>query len=161
MFFAQFISHLHYKTITAIRKAKELSNSEHPVVPVFWMASEDHDFQEIRWVYGKSEKHSWQFDSNLQMVGRLGLNGLQDAFNSWVSDGLSDMLSDKEIICPTNLLNIAKKKQHIAAAIVNAGMPFPMHSAYEAVKNKLIIPIFIGDKNNIKNCCKKFMRELR
>ena len=65
------------------------------------------------------------------------------------------MLSDKEIICPTNLLNIAKKKQHIAAAIVNAGMPFPMHSAYEAVKNKLIIPIFIGDKNNIKNCAEQ------
>ena len=62
------------------------------------------------------------------------------------------MLSDKEIICPNNLLNIAKKKHDISAAIVNAGMPFPMHSAFEAVKNKLIIPIFIGDKNNIKNC---------
>ncbi len=62
------------------------------------------------------------------------------------------MLSDKEIICPINLLKIAKKKQNITAAIVNAGLPFPMHSAYEAVKNKLIIPIFIGDKNNIKKC---------
>lgn len=95
---------LHYKTITAIRKAKELSNSDHPVVPVFWMASEDHDFEEIRWVYGKSEKHSWQFDSNLQMVGRLGLDGLQDAFNGWVSDGLSDM-SDLQSVLSDSIKN--------------------------------------------------------
>ncbi len=62
------------------------------------------------------------------------------------------MLSDKEIVCPNNLLNIAKKKENITAAIVNAGKPFPMHSAYEAVKNKIISPIFIGDEKEIKVC---------
>lgn len=37
-----------YKAITTIKLAKQLSiQYERPVVPVFWIASEDHDFQEI------------------------------------------------------------------------------------------------------------------
>ena len=44
------------------------------------------------------------------------------------------MLSNKEIVCPNNLLNVAKKKKDVTAAIVNAGRPLPMHSALEAVK---------------------------
>ena len=62
------------------------------------------------------------------------------------------MLSDKKIECPNNLLNVAKKKNNITAAIVNAGKPLPMHSAMEAVKENLIIPIFIGDKEEINKC---------
>ena len=62
------------------------------------------------------------------------------------------MLSDKKIECPNNLLNVAKKKNNIMAAIVNAGKPLPMHSAMEAVKENLIIPIFIGDKEEINKC---------
>ena len=59
------------------------------------------------------------------------------------------MLSNKEIICPENLLKIAKKNKDVTAGIVNAGKPLPMHSAMEAVKENLIIPIFIGDKKEI------------
>ena len=59
------------------------------------------------------------------------------------------MLSDKQIECPNNLLKAAKDKKNIVAAIVNAGKPLPMHSAMEAFKRDLIIPIFIGDKKEI------------
>ena len=59
------------------------------------------------------------------------------------------MLSNKEIICPEKLLKFAKEKKNITAGIVNAGKPLPMHSAMEAVKENLINPIFIGDKNEI------------
>ena len=62
------------------------------------------------------------------------------------------MLSDKQIECPNNLLKAAKDKKNIVAAIVNAGKPLPMHSAMEAVKKNLIIPIFIGDKKEINRC---------
>ena len=62
------------------------------------------------------------------------------------------MLSDKEIICPDNLLNLAHKKRGVAAGIVNAGKPLPMQSVMDAVKENLIIPIFIGDKNEIEKC---------
>ena len=65
------------------------------------------------------------------------------------------MLSNKEIICPDNLLLVAKKKKDVTAGIVNAGKPLPMHSAMEAVKENLITPTFIGDKNEIKKCAEQ------
>jgi len=41
-----------YKIITALRLADHLSESwQSPVVPVFWLASEDHDFDEINHTY--------------------------------------------------------------------------------------------------------------
>ena len=62
------------------------------------------------------------------------------------------MLSNKEIICPNNLLDVAHKKKGVKAAIVNAGKPLPMLSAQDAVKENLIEPIFIGDKKEIQKC---------
>jgi phosphate acetyltransferase len=62
------------------------------------------------------------------------------------------MLSDKEIVCPNNLLDVAHKKKEVKAAIVNAGLPLPMLSVQDAVNENLIIPIFIGDKEKIIKC---------
>ena len=58
------------------------------------------------------------------------------------------MLSDKEIICPDNLLNVAHKKKGVKAGIVNAGKPLPMQSVQDAVKENLI-EHFSLKKNNI------------
>ena len=65
------------------------------------------------------------------------------------------MLSNKKIICPANLINIAKKKGTIDAAIVNAGEIFPMESVQKAVQNNLINPLFIGNKDEIIKYAKK------
>ena len=62
------------------------------------------------------------------------------------------MLSNKEIICPDNLLNVAHKKKGVKAGIVNAGKPLPMQSVQDAVKENLIEPIFIGDEKEIVEC---------
>ena len=62
------------------------------------------------------------------------------------------MLSNKEIICPNNLLDVAHRKKGVKAAVVNAGMPLPMLSVQDAVKENLIEPIFIGDKKEIQKC---------
>ena len=62
------------------------------------------------------------------------------------------MLSNKEIVCPNNLLDQAHKKKGVNAAIVNAGLPLPMLSVQDAVKENLITPIFIGDKKDILKC---------
>ena len=62
------------------------------------------------------------------------------------------MLSNKEIVCPNNLLDFAHKKKGIKVAVVNAGKPLPMLSVQDAVKENLIEPIFIGDKEEIKKC---------
>tara|TARA_Y100001970_G_scaffold40503_1_gene49877 strand:- start:2023 stop:2934 length:912 start_codon:yes stop_codon:yes gene_type:complete len=60
------------------------------------------------------------------------------------------MLSDKKVVCPLNLLEKASSKKGIKAAIVNAGKPLPMQAVLDAVNEKLIEPIFIGDSNQIK-----------
>ncbi len=65
------------------------------------------------------------------------------------------MLSNKEIICPINLLSIAHKKKDIPAGIVNAGKMLPMLSVIDSVKENLINPILIGDKNEIKKCAEE------
>ena len=62
------------------------------------------------------------------------------------------MLSNKEIVCPNNLLDVAHKKKRVRAAIVNAGKPLPMLSVQDAVNENLIEPIFIGDKKDILKC---------
>jgi len=65
------------------------------------------------------------------------------------------MLSDKKIICPNNLINIAKKKGTVDVAIVNAGEIFPMESVHKAVELNLINPIFIGNEKEIKKISEK------
>jgi phosphotransacetylase len=65
------------------------------------------------------------------------------------------MLSDKKIVCPNSLINVAKKTGIVSAAIVNAGEIFPMESVHKAVQHNLINPIFIGDENNIKKYANK------
>ena len=64
------------------------------------------------------------------------------------------MISDKQIVCPNNLLKVALKNKAVTAGIVNAGKTLPMLSVMEAVKENLITPIFIGDKNEIEKCAK-------
>ena len=66
--------------------------------------------------------------------------------------GIIKMISDKEIVCPNNLLDYAHKKKGVTAGIVNAGKPLPMLSAIDAIKEDLIVPIFIGDKDEIIKC---------
>jgi bacillithiol synthase len=44
-----------YKAITAARIARELNDRGIPAVPVFWLATEDHDFEEVN--------HTWVFDA--------------------------------------------------------------------------------------------------
>ena len=65
------------------------------------------------------------------------------------------MLSNKKIICPNNLINVAKKTGIVDAAIVNAGEIFPMESVHKAVQHNLINPIFIGNETEIKKYAKK------
>ena len=65
------------------------------------------------------------------------------------------MLSNKKIICPNNLINVAKKVGTIDAAIVNAGEIFPMEAVHKAVQHNLIKPTFIGNENEIKKYADK------
>ena len=62
------------------------------------------------------------------------------------------MLSKKSIVCPENLLKIAKLKGSAKAVIVNAGKAVVMESVKQAVDSNLIEPVFVGDKTIINKC---------
>ena len=59
------------------------------------------------------------------------------------------MLSKKEIICPEQLLKLAKEKGPVKVVIVNAGRATSIESTKQAVDEGLINPIFVGDKKVI------------
>ena len=59
------------------------------------------------------------------------------------------MLSKKEIICPEQLLKLAKEKGPVKVVIVNAGRATSIESTKRAVDEGLINPIFVGDKKVI------------
>jgi len=62
------------------------------------------------------------------------------------------MLSKKEIICPENLLTLAKTKGAVKAVLVNAGKLVAMEATKHAVAKNLIEPIFVGNKILIEKC---------
>lgn len=47
-----------YKALTAVKLAEDLTRAGTPAVPIFWLATEDHDFPEV--------DHAWLFDKNYQ-----------------------------------------------------------------------------------------------
>ena len=64
-----------YKILHAIRLAEELSNSypDSTFVPVFWMASEDHDFEEVQSLSIFNKTVKWETDQR-GAVGRFKLD---------------------------------------------------------------------------------------
>ena len=71
------------------------------------------------------------------------------------------MLSKKEIICPENLLKIAKTKGPVKVVIVNAGKSVSIESAKQAVDEGLIDPIFVGDKPIIEKLAKDIKKNYK
>ncbi|WP_075343920.1 bacillithiol biosynthesis cysteine-adding enzyme BshC [Tenacibaculum agarivorans] len=71
-----------YKIISAINLAEELSQQfpDKNFVPVYWMATEDHDFDEINYFNFKGGKIQWNSDQK-GGVGRFSTEGLAEVFN--------------------------------------------------------------------------------
>lgn len=73
-----------YKIITTIITTQKLKKS-YPTfnfVPVYWMATEDHDFDEINHFNLNDKKIKWDITSN-GPVGRLSTNGLEVVFEEF------------------------------------------------------------------------------
>ncbi|MBI3143356.1 MAG: bacillithiol biosynthesis cysteine-adding enzyme BshC [Bacteroidetes bacterium] len=67
------------ETINLARAARE-KNPDSCVVPVFWMASEDHDFEEINHVWIQGTKHGWH-SGEKGAVGRFNPAQALDVVN--------------------------------------------------------------------------------
>ena len=71
-----------YKIISTINLTEQLKErySENNFVPVFWMAAEDHDFQEINHINLFGKKLEWDSKQS-GGVGRMNLNGIEALLN--------------------------------------------------------------------------------
>ena len=71
-----------YKIISAINLAEELSAKfpEKNFVPVYWMATEDHDFDEINYFNFEGKKVRWNRKDG-GAVGRFSTDGLEQVLN--------------------------------------------------------------------------------
>ena len=72
-----------YKIVSTINLCKELKLAypEYNFVPIYWMATEDHDFEEINYFNFKNKKFQWKKES-VGPVGRLSTDSLKELFNS-------------------------------------------------------------------------------
>ncbi|HNP94392.1 MAG TPA: bacillithiol biosynthesis cysteine-adding enzyme BshC [Cyclobacteriaceae bacterium] len=92
-----------YKIVSVINACKALSNAypEFQFVPVYWMASEDHDFEEISYFKLNGTKYTWKTDQK-GGVGRFNPTGLKEIIKELPGDvtlfekayGQHDRLSD-------------------------------------------------------------------
>ena len=73
-----------YKIVSTINLSKELKQKypDYNFVPVYWMATEDHDFEEINYFNFKGKKVVWDRESS-GAVGRLKTEGFDEVFKSF------------------------------------------------------------------------------
>lgn len=73
-----------YKIVSTINLSHELKQkyADCHIVPVYWMATEDHDFEEINYFNFKGKKVHWNRDAN-GAVGELSTEGLEAVFNQF------------------------------------------------------------------------------
>lgn len=76
-----------YKIVTVINACKKLKSAypEKNFIPVYWMASEDHDYDEIKYfrLYGK--KYTWETDQK-GAVGRFSTKGFDQLIGQLPGD---------------------------------------------------------------------------
>ena len=68
-----------YKIISAIKWSKEAKNlfPDYHFVPVFWMATEDHDVAEINHVWVENKRYNWE-TNQIGPVGRFNTEGIAE-----------------------------------------------------------------------------------
>ncbi|MGE0590446.1 MAG: bacillithiol biosynthesis cysteine-adding enzyme BshC [Cyclobacteriaceae bacterium] len=76
-----------YKIVSVVNACKALSNAypEYRFVPVYWMASEDHDFEEISYFKLNGTKYTWKTDQK-GGVGRFDPKGLKEIIKELPGD---------------------------------------------------------------------------
>ena len=111
-----------YKIISTINLTTELK-AKYPAnsfVPIYWMATEDHDFEEINYFNFKGKKFRWNTEST-GPVGRLSTKGLEDFFEVYAlelgsstnAQAIKKMFKDAYL----NHDNLADATRHLANAL--------------------------------------------
>ncbi len=89
-------------------------------VPIYWMATEDHDFEEIRYFSFKGKKFNWNKDAN-GPVGKLDTKGIEDVFRLFSLElGQSDTANYLKDLFESSYLkhnNLSEATRYLANAL--------------------------------------------
>ncbi|MDD7887362.1 bacillithiol biosynthesis cysteine-adding enzyme BshC [Flavivirga sp. 57AJ16] len=114
-----------YKIVSTINLSKALKETypSYNFVPVYWMATEDHDFDEINYFNFKGKKVQWNRASQ-GAVGELSLEGLEAVFNLYSKElGVSEnanYLRDLFRSAYLNHTNLADATRYLANILFKA-----------------------------------------
>jgi len=116
-----------YKAITAARLARDLTGQGIPAVPIFWLATEDHDFAEV--------DHAWMFDAAYQPV----LMQTSGETNGRPRPVGGIVLEHPPVAELTSLLVGFPHGEEVAAAVRDAYRPgVTMGAGFQALLKKLL-----------------------
>tara|TARA_B100001250_G_scaffold265290_1_gene228784 strand:+ start:418 stop:2028 length:1611 start_codon:yes stop_codon:yes gene_type:complete len=131
-------------TINIVEKLNSL-NRETNFIPVYWMASEDHDFDEISSFNYKSNKIKWQTNQT-GSVGKMNLNELEPVLE-YFKKKLNDSKNSQEIVELIKLsYNSSKNLAEANLKIVNS------------LFGKYGLIIIDADSKSLKNIFKEYMK---
>lgn len=137
-----------YKIVSAINLCNELKQAypEHNFVPVYWMATEDHDFAEINYFHFKNVKIKWDRESQ-GPVGRLSNEGLEEVYDIFSKElGIGENAEYLKTLFRNSYLN------HSSLASATR------HLANELFGNKGLV-IIDGDDISLKKLFAPFAKE--
>jgi bacillithiol biosynthesis cysteine-adding enzyme BshC len=137
-----------YKIISTINLCEELSDKfpEQNFVPIYWMATEDHDFDEINYFNFAGKKVSWNRKDG-GAVGRFSTDGLEDVFEVF-SNHLGSSKNAKYLKC---LFSDAYIKHHNLADATR----FIANTLF----NDFGLVIIDGDDTNLKQLFNPFVKD--
>lgn len=111
-----------YKIVTAIKLCRELKEA-HPdkdFVPVYWMASEDHDFAEINYTNIGGKKVHWWYEAS-GATGRINPDTMRQALNQYKGvlgiDGHSQELAEMVETAYTAFDKLADATRYLVNAL--------------------------------------------
>jgi uncharacterized protein YllA (UPF0747 family) len=111
-----------YKIVTAIKLCRELKEA-HPdkdFVPVYWMASEDHDFAEINYTNIGGKKVHWWYEAS-GATGRINPDTMRQALNQYKGvlgiDGHSSELGEMVETAYTAFDKLADATRYLVNAL--------------------------------------------
>jgi bacillithiol biosynthesis cysteine-adding enzyme BshC len=138
-----------YKIVSTINLTKELKQKfpTYSFVPIYWMATEDHDFEEINYFNFQSNKVQWSKESN-GAVGELNTGGLEKVFEAFSNTlGLGNNANKLRDLFASAYLknnNLADATRYLANALfVDSGLV--ILDANEPELKRLFIP-YIKDE---------------
>jgi bacillithiol biosynthesis cysteine-adding enzyme BshC len=137
-----------YKIISTINLSEELSEKfpEQNFVPIYWMATEDHDFDEINYFNFDGKKVQWNGEDG-GAVGRFSTEGLQDVFDVF-----------------SNHLGNSKNAKYLKSLFSDAYLKHDnLAKATRFIANKLFaefgLVIIDGDDASLKQLFNPFVKE--